>query len=89
MVQLAFSSLLLQAELSKHEETVYRERREREEGLAVLKKQAEEKKAHAERVERRVSREEEKPPQGEIEIIVVNFFFQKQGPKWCVRGLVK
>ncbi|XP_054769861.1 outer dynein arm-docking complex subunit 3-like [Lytechinus pictus] len=44
------------AELSKHEETVYRERREREEALAVLKKQAEEKKAHAERVERRLQR---------------------------------
>ncbi|XP_071947266.1 outer dynein arm-docking complex subunit 3-like isoform X2 [Antedon mediterranea] len=41
------------AELSKHEETVYRERREREEALAILKKQAEEKKAHAERVEQR------------------------------------
>ena len=45
-----------QAELSKHEETVYRERREREEALAELKKQAEEKKAHAERVERRLQR---------------------------------
>ncbi|XP_071495771.1 outer dynein arm-docking complex subunit 3-like [Diadema antillarum] len=44
------------AELGKHEETVYRERREREEALAVLKKQAEEKKAHAERVERRLQR---------------------------------
>ncbi|XP_033104180.1 coiled-coil domain-containing protein 151-like [Anneissia japonica] len=40
-------------ELAKHEETVYRERREREEALAVLKKQAEEKRAHAERVEQR------------------------------------
>ncbi|XP_071802586.1 outer dynein arm-docking complex subunit 3-like [Asterias amurensis] len=44
------------AELSKHEETVYRERREREEALADLRKQAEEKKAHAERVERRLHR---------------------------------
>ncbi len=34
---------------------MYRERREREEALADLRKQAEEKKAHAERVERRVS----------------------------------
>lgn len=44
------------AELSKHEETVYRERREREEALNILKKQAEEKKAHAEKVERRLQR---------------------------------
>lgn len=44
------------AELSKHEETVYRERREREEALNELKKQAEEKKAHAEKVERRLQR---------------------------------
>lgn len=44
------------AELSKHEEAVYRERREREEALNELKKQAEEKKAHAEKVERRLQR---------------------------------
>ncbi|XP_071821247.1 outer dynein arm-docking complex subunit 3-like [Apostichopus japonicus] len=44
------------AELGKHEETVYRERREREEALNELKKQAEEKKAHAEKVERRLQR---------------------------------
>lgn len=42
--------------MSKHEETVYRERREREEALNILKKQAEEKKAHAEKVERRLQR---------------------------------
>ncbi|XP_022084175.1 coiled-coil domain-containing protein 151-like [Acanthaster planci] len=44
------------AELAKHEETVYREKREREEALTDLRKQAEEKKAHAERVERRLHR---------------------------------
>lgn len=37
-----------------------RERKEREEALAELKLQAEEKKAHAERVERRVSNDNEK-----------------------------
>ena len=41
-------------ELGKHEERVYKERREREQQLNKLKKLAEEKKAHAERVERRV-----------------------------------
>lgn len=35
---------------------MYRERREREEALNELKKQAEEKKAHAEKVERRLQR---------------------------------
>ncbi|NP_001171771.1 coiled-coil domain containing 151-like [Saccoglossus kowalevskii] len=44
------------AELSKHEETVYREKRDREVALNELKKQAEEKKQHAERVERRLQR---------------------------------
>ena len=42
-------------ELGKHETRVYKERREREQQLNKLKKLAEEKKAHAERVERRVS----------------------------------
>jgi len=43
-------------ELSHHEEIIYRERRERETALNRLKEQAEEKKAHAERVERRLQR---------------------------------
>ncbi|XP_035683994.1 coiled-coil domain-containing protein 151-like isoform X2 [Branchiostoma floridae] len=43
-------------ELSKHEEQVLRERRERETALNEYKKLAEEKKAHAERVERRMQR---------------------------------
>ncbi|XP_070532404.1 outer dynein arm-docking complex subunit 3-like [Ptychodera flava] len=44
------------SELSRHEETVYAERKKREEALNDLKKQAEEKKQHAERVERRLQR---------------------------------
>ncbi|XP_039269652.1 outer dynein arm-docking complex subunit 3-like [Styela clava] len=43
-------------ELARHEAIVYKERKEREEALAELKLQAEEKKAHAERVERRMQR---------------------------------
>nr|CAB3228204.1 IC4 DC2-related axonemal dynein intermediate chain 4 [Phallusia mammillata] len=43
-------------ELARHEDIVYRERKERELALAELKTQAEEKKAHAERVERRLQR---------------------------------
>lgn len=43
-------------ELAHHEEIIYRERRERETALNRLKAQAEEKKAHAERVERRLQR---------------------------------
>ncbi|CAK8674702.1 outer dynein arm-docking complex subunit 3-like [Clavelina lepadiformis] len=43
-------------ELGRHEDIVYRERKEREMALAELKAQAEEKKAHAERVERRLQR---------------------------------
>lgn len=44
-------------ELARHEAIVYKERKEREEALAELKLQAEEKKAHAERVERRLQRQ--------------------------------
>merc|ERR1739838_1181992 len=43
-------------ELVHHEEIIYRERRERETALNRLKAQAEEKKAQAERVERRLQR---------------------------------
>ncbi|XP_078489128.1 DC2-related axonemal dynein intermediate chain 4 [Ciona intestinalis] len=43
-------------ELARHEDIVYRERKERETALTELKAQAEEKKAHAERVERRLQR---------------------------------
>ena len=45
------------AELSKLEQSVYEAKREREIQLAEYKKQAEEKKEHAEKVEKRVSRE--------------------------------
>ncbi|XP_066564112.1 outer dynein arm-docking complex subunit 3 isoform X2 [Amia ocellicauda] len=44
------------AELQRQEEMVYRERREREKILAEYKKQADERKAQAERVERRAQR---------------------------------
>jgi len=47
-------------ELGKHETRVYKERREREQQLNKLKKLAEEKKAHAERVERRNLRDQQK-----------------------------
>merc|ERR1712135_116736 len=43
-------------ELARHEDIIYRERKERELALTELKTQAEEKKAHAERVERRLQR---------------------------------
>ncbi|KAG7491599.1 hypothetical protein MATL_G00005360 [Megalops atlanticus] len=44
------------AELQRQEELVYKERREREQVLACYKKQAEELKAHGERMERRAQR---------------------------------
>lgn len=44
------------AELSKLEQSVYEAKREREVQLAEYKKQAEEKKEHAEKVEKRVNR---------------------------------
>merc|ERR1712136_519854 len=43
-------------ELARHEDIICRERKERELALTELKTQAEEKKAHAERVERRLQR---------------------------------
>ena len=52
---LSSPSLSIQAELLRQEELVYRERKERESILTSYKKQAEERKAQAERVERRVS----------------------------------
>ena len=56
------------AELSKLEQSVYEAKREREAQLAEYKKQAEEKKEHAEKVEKRVSRE--------ILILIFHFIFK-------------
>ena len=48
------------SELSRLEQSVYESKREREAALAEYKRQAEEKKEHAEKVEKRVSRRKEK-----------------------------
>ena len=64
-------------ELSRLEQSVYESKRERETALAEYKRQAEEKKEHAEKVEKRVSQRKEKY----LALRIIKCYLQKNW-KW-------